>query len=110
MKPTLSGGRAVDVVQQLVAVSMVQRPIPYLTGMDRRHAHHLASPLRYGHSGLISRERRARRASASLATQDQSGEHCLLDHAHPSLLQGMHMERPQQEEEHPPQRVMQRPT
>jgi hypothetical protein len=100
----------VDVVQQLVAVSMVHRLIPDLPGMDSRHAYHLASPLRYGHSVLISRERRARRASASLATQDQSGERCLLDHTHPSLPQSMHIERPQQEQEYPPQRVIQRPT
>jgi hypothetical protein len=110
MQPTFSGGRAGDVVQQLVEVSMVHRPIPYLTGMDSRHAHYLAYPLRYGPSVLISRERRARRASASLATQDRSGERCLLDHTHPSLPQSMHIERPQQEEEHPPQSVMQRPT
>jgi len=84
------------------------RPISYLTGMDSRHAHHLASPLRYGHSVIFSRDRRERRSSASLATQEQSGERCLLDHAHPSLPQGLHMERPQQEEEQPPQRVMQR--
>jgi hypothetical protein len=45
IQPTFSGGCAVDVVQQLVEVSMVPRPIPYLTGMDSRHAHHLASPL-----------------------------------------------------------------
>ena len=89
---------------------MVHRPIPYLTGMDSGQAHHLVYPLRYGHSVIFSRERRERRSSTSVATQDQSGERCLLEHAHPSLPQGMHMERPPQEEKHPPQRVMQRHT
>ena len=71
MKPPLRSllGGVLPALAKRVLTS--QRPISYLTGMNRRHAYHLAHALGLRGSVIINHGRREERVLDALATSDQ---------------------------------------
>jgi len=71
------------------------RPIPYLRAIDHRHVHHFPLTVRGGGAGIMSFALAEKRSYDSVAKQEETGEHCLLDQTHPSFQVDRAIGRPQ---------------